>query len=39
MPVKLSRMNEDEIDEVIQDQMLCRIAFKRKDYPYIAPFQ
>jgi hypothetical protein len=32
-------MNEDEIDEVIRDQMLCRIAFKGKDYPYIAQFQ
>ncbi len=32
-------MNNWEIDEVLQDQMLCRIAFKGDKYPYIAPFQ
>lgn len=39
MTVKLPRMKEDEIKKVIEEQMLCRIAFKGKNYPYIAPFQ
>ncbi len=37
--VKLPRMTEDEIDQLIQEQVLCRIAFKRETHPYIAPFQ
>ena len=37
--VKLPRMSEDEIDLLIQEQILCRIAFKRENYPYVAPFQ
>jgi nitroimidazol reductase NimA-like FMN-containing flavoprotein (pyridoxamine 5'-phosphate oxidase superfamily) len=37
--VKLPRMTRAEIDAVIQRQMLCRIAFRGDDYPYIAPFQ
>ncbi len=37
--VKLPKMNNREINEVLQDQMLCRIAFKGDKYPYIAPFQ
>jgi nitroimidazol reductase NimA-like FMN-containing flavoprotein (pyridoxamine 5'-phosphate oxidase superfamily) len=32
-------MTRAEIDAVIQRQMLCRIAFRGDDYPYIAPFQ
>jgi nitroimidazol reductase NimA-like FMN-containing flavoprotein (pyridoxamine 5'-phosphate oxidase superfamily) len=32
-------MNKKEIDEVIQKQFLCRIAFNDKDGPQIAPFQ
>ena len=39
MTVKLPRMKEDEIKKVIKEQMLCRIAFKGKNYPYMAPFQ
>lgn len=39
MTVKLPKMKEDEIKKVIKEQMLCRIAFKGKNYPYIAPFQ
>lgn len=39
MTVKLPRMKEDEIKKVIEEQMLCRIAFKGKNYPYMAPFQ
>ncbi len=37
--VKLPRMSEDEIDQLIQEQVLCRIAFKREKHPYVAPFQ
>jgi nitroimidazol reductase NimA-like FMN-containing flavoprotein (pyridoxamine 5'-phosphate oxidase superfamily) len=37
--VKLPKMKEDEIKKVIKEQMLCRIAFKGKNYPYMAPFQ
>lgn len=39
MPIKLPIMNPDEIQELLQDQILCRIAFKGVEYPYIAPFQ
>jgi len=37
--VKLPRMNNKEIDQLIREQILCRIAFKGVEYPYIAPFQ
>jgi nitroimidazol reductase NimA-like FMN-containing flavoprotein (pyridoxamine 5'-phosphate oxidase superfamily) len=37
--VKLPRMNKTEIDALVSEQFLCRIAFGGKDYPYIAPFQ
>ena len=36
--VKMPKMNEEEIDQLISEQFLCRIAFKG-DYPYVAPFQ
>ena len=36
---KLPRMNKQEIENLIQEQMLCRIAFKGDEYPYMAPFQ
>jgi len=39
MQVKLPKMSKREIEELIERQMLCRIAFKGADYPYIAPFQ
>lgn len=32
-------MNDEEIDDLIDQQSICRIAFKGADYPYIAPFQ
>ena len=32
-------MDNREIEEVLQNQLLCRIAFKGEKYPYIAPFQ
>ena len=37
--IRLPKMGEDEIAELIDDQMLCRIAFKGDEHPYIAPFQ
>lgn len=37
--LKLSRMSEGEINRLIRDQILCRIAFKGEKYPYLAPFQ
>jgi nitroimidazol reductase NimA-like FMN-containing flavoprotein (pyridoxamine 5'-phosphate oxidase superfamily) len=36
---KLPKMDKREVQTVIQDQFLCRIAFHGKEYPYIAPFQ
>ena len=32
-------MENHEIEKLIREQMLCRIAFKGNDYPYMAPFQ
>lgn len=32
-------MKENEIEELIEEQLLCRIAFKGDLQPYIAPFQ
>lgn len=39
MIIKLPQMEKDEIRKLIQEQMLCRIAFKGSKYPYMAPFQ
>ena len=32
-------MDKPEIEKLLREQMLCRIAFKGDDYPYMAPFQ
>lgn len=37
--VKLPKMTEEEINDFIEKQTLCRIAFRGERYPYIAPFQ
>jgi hypothetical protein len=37
--VKLPRMTEREIEKLIQQQIICRIAFRGREHPYIAPFQ
>ncbi|MDH5450184.1 MAG: pyridoxamine 5'-phosphate oxidase family protein [Candidatus Bathyarchaeota archaeon] len=37
--VKLPKMEKYEIEKLLQEQMLCRIAFKGDKYPYMAPFQ
>lgn len=36
--VKIPMMNKDEYDRLIEDEHVCRIAFKGDKYPYIAPF-
>jgi nitroimidazol reductase NimA-like FMN-containing flavoprotein (pyridoxamine 5'-phosphate oxidase superfamily) len=35
----MPKMNEKEIEKLISEQFLCRIAFKGGNQPYIAPFQ
>ena len=37
--VKLPKMDGGEINNLLKNQLLCRIAFKGDKYPYIAPFQ
>ena len=40
MPVvKLPRMREDEIEALIREEYICRIAFRGKKIPYLIPFQ
>lgn len=36
--VKMPRMEKSEYDQLIKEQYVCRIAFKGKTHPYIAPF-
>ena len=36
---KLPKMEKSEIKKLLREQMICRIAFKGKNYPYLAPFQ
>jgi nitroimidazol reductase NimA-like FMN-containing flavoprotein (pyridoxamine 5'-phosphate oxidase superfamily) len=37
--VKMPKMKENEIDHLVSEQFLCRIAFRGDRTPYIAPFQ
>ena len=37
--IKLPRMERERVEELLKRQLLCRIAFKGEEYPYIAPFQ
>ncbi len=37
--IKLPKMTEKEIQDAINSQDLCRIAFVDDKYPYISPFQ
>jgi len=32
-------MKKSEIERLMKEQFLCRIAFRGEEYPYIAPFQ
>ena len=38
-PVKLPSMTDGEIGALLNEQMICRIAFRGNKYPYIAPFR
>jgi len=35
----MPKMKENEIEQLVREQFLCRIAFKGEQQPYIAPFQ
>lgn len=37
--VKMPKMKQEEIQKLVSEQFLCRIAFKGELQPYIAPFQ
>jgi nitroimidazol reductase NimA-like FMN-containing flavoprotein (pyridoxamine 5'-phosphate oxidase superfamily) len=37
--VKMPKMEENEIEQLVNEQFLCRIAFRGDSHPYIAPFQ
>jgi len=37
--VKMPKMDENEIEKLVSEQFLCRIAFRGDFQPYIAPFQ
>ena len=39
IPEKLPKMNAAEVKELLEEQILCRIAFCGKQGPHIAPFQ
>ncbi|KQC16339.1 MAG: pyridoxamine 5'-phosphate oxidase family protein [Methanothrix sp.] len=36
--VKIPKMNKREYDRLIEEEHVCRIAFKGDRYPYIVPF-
>lgn len=37
--VKLPRMSSEEVEALLDNQFMCRIAFNGGDYPYLAPFR
>lgn len=37
--VKLPKMTQEEINSVLMNEDICRIAFIEDEYPYICPFQ
>jgi nitroimidazol reductase NimA-like FMN-containing flavoprotein (pyridoxamine 5'-phosphate oxidase superfamily) len=37
--IKLPKMTEEEINSVLMNENICRIAFIEEEYPYICPFQ
>jgi nitroimidazol reductase NimA-like FMN-containing flavoprotein (pyridoxamine 5'-phosphate oxidase superfamily) len=37
--VKLLKMEDQEVEKIILNQIICRIAFNGEKHPYIAPFQ
>ncbi|MCW4036624.1 MAG: pyridoxamine 5'-phosphate oxidase family protein [Candidatus Bathyarchaeota archaeon] len=38
-PKKLPKMNREEIEDLLDSESICRIAFRGDEYPYMAPFQ
>ena len=38
-PLKLPKMNSKEVQNLLDQEKICRIAFRGKDFPYMAPFQ
>jgi nitroimidazol reductase NimA-like FMN-containing flavoprotein (pyridoxamine 5'-phosphate oxidase superfamily) len=38
-PVKLPKMSHEEVQQLLGDQFICRIAFNGGEYPYLAPFR
>ena len=38
-PVKLPWMADAETERLVEEQILCRIAFRGAEYPYLAPFR
>jgi nitroimidazol reductase NimA-like FMN-containing flavoprotein (pyridoxamine 5'-phosphate oxidase superfamily) len=38
-PYKLPKMSSQEIDTLLKQQKICRIAFRGEEFPYLAPFQ
>lgn len=37
--VKLPKMESKMVEELLKNQVICRIAFRGEDHPYMAPFQ
>ncbi len=37
--VRLPKMQDREVEDLVNEQFLCRVAFQGTRYPYIAPFQ
>jgi nitroimidazol reductase NimA-like FMN-containing flavoprotein (pyridoxamine 5'-phosphate oxidase superfamily) len=37
--VKLPQMQRQMVEKLLNNQVICRIAFRGEDYPYMAPFQ
>jgi nitroimidazol reductase NimA-like FMN-containing flavoprotein (pyridoxamine 5'-phosphate oxidase superfamily) len=38
-PYKLPKMSSKEIDMFLNQERICRIAFRGDEFPYLAPFQ
>jgi nitroimidazol reductase NimA-like FMN-containing flavoprotein (pyridoxamine 5'-phosphate oxidase superfamily) len=37
--VKLPKLERQMVEDLLNNQVICRIAFRGDDYPYLAPFQ
>jgi nitroimidazol reductase NimA-like FMN-containing flavoprotein (pyridoxamine 5'-phosphate oxidase superfamily) len=38
-PFRLPPMSSDEVNYLLDQENICRIAFKGEEFPYMAPFQ